>query len=105
MVKYDVWSLDVWGNEEDRFEVNDRSCYLREAEFPTTHEIYNQGTEQEFSDDWPTDAQILETLQEIGFLAEKCTLDDIDIDGESEYSLYISEERNGFPLCQLERVV
>ena len=103
-VSYDVWSLDVWGNEQDGFEINDRSCYQRAVEFPTTHRVYNEGTGHEFSDDWPTDQQVLETLQEIGFLVDICTLNDIDIDGECEYSLYINEEHNGFPLCQLERV-
>lgn len=103
-VRYDVWSLDVWGNENDGFNVNDRSCFERGMEFPTTHVVYNEGTEGEFSDDWLSDQQILETLQEIGFLSDKCTLADLTIDGESESSLYIEESANGFPICQLEHV-
>ena len=103
-VKYDVWSLDVWGNVKDGFGVNDRSCYRRGVEFPTTHNVYNAGTENEFSNDWPSDQQILETLQEIGFLNDRCALADITIDGESEYTMYIEESETGFPICQLEYV-
>lgn len=103
-VKYDVWSLDVWGNEEDGFDVNDRSCFQCEVEFPTTHEIYNEGTDREFSDDWPTDQQIIDTLIEIGFLNTDVKLEDITIDGENDFSLYLDQAENGFPICQLDYV-
>jgi len=103
-VKYNVWSLDVWGNSQDGYDVNDRSCFPGAVEFPTTHEVYNEGTEHEFSDDWPSDIQILETLQEIGFFNDSCTLDKIDIEGESEFNLYIDSSRDGYPVCQLEHV-
>ena len=103
-IKYDVWSLDVWGNEEDGFDVNDRSCYERGVEFPTTHNVYNKGTEAEFSHNYPSDQQILETLQEIGFLKDRCTLADITIDGESDNTMYLEDSKTGFPICQLEHV-
>ena len=103
-VKYDVWSLDVWGNRKEGFEINDRSCFARAVEFPTTHKVYNQGTEQEFSDDWPTDKQIIETLKEIGYLADHVTTNDVDIDGEPDFSFYLEDSQSGFPLCQLEYV-
>ena len=103
-VKYDVWSLDVWGNETDGFDVNDRSCFDREVHFPTTYKVYNQGKPGEFSDNWPTDQQILDTLRSIGFLSDKCKLTDITIDGESDCSLYIDQADNGMPICQLEFV-
>ena len=103
-VKYDVWCLEVWGNETDGFDVNDRSCYQRDVEFPTTHEVYNKGTKQEFSTDWPTDKQIIDTLVEIGFLNDTCQLKDVQIDGEFEYSLWIEEMPSCFPVCQLEYV-
>ena len=103
-VKYDVWSLDVWGNEEDGFDVNNRSCFQRDVEFPTTHKVYNEGTDWEFSDDWPTDEQIVQTLIDIGFLNSNVVVIDLTIDGESDNSLYIDQEDNGFPICQLEYV-
>lgn len=40
MNKYNVYSLDVWGNEEDGYEVNDRS-------FIGTIELYNEFTDQD----------------------------------------------------------
>lgn len=103
-VKYDVWGLDVWGNEQDGFDVNDRSCYQRDVEFPTTHKVYNEGTPQEFSDDWPIDQQIIDTLIDIGFLKSNVVVDDILIDGEFEFCLYVEDAENGFPICQLEFV-
>ena len=103
-VKYDVWSLDAWRNEADDFEVNDRYCFHRDVEFPTTYKVYNQGTEQEFSDNWPTDQQILDTLINIGYLTSKCKLIGITIDGESDGSLYIDQADNGRPICQLDYV-
>ena len=104
MVKYNVWSLDIWGNETDGYEMNDRSCFQRDVEFPTTHKIYNQGTPQEFSDDWPTDQQILNKLIEIGYLNNNVSLADLEIDGDPNYSKYVDESKDGKPLCQLEYV-
>ena len=100
---YDVWNLDVWGNEDDGFDVNDRSCYWRAAEFPTVCTKYNVGTPNEFKNVWPSDAQILQTLKDIGFLKDSCKLADITIDGEHE-QLFIEESNNGYPICQLEQV-
>ena len=101
-VKYDVWSLDVWGNEIGGFEVNDRSCFQRDVEFPTTHKTYNEGTPQEFSDNWPTDQQIIDKLIEIGYFNDSVKLADVDIDGDPKFSLYIDQADNGRPLCQIE---
>ena len=101
-VKYDVWSLDVWRNETDGFDVNDRSCFQRDVEFPTTHKTYNEGTPQEFSDNWPTDQQIIDKLIEIGYFKGSVKLADVDIDGDPNYSLYIDDSKNGRPLCQIE---
>ena len=101
-VKYDVWSLDVLGNMIDGYDVNDRSCFRHNVEFPTTHKVYNAGTPQEFSDDWPTDQQIIDTLIEVGYFKDSIKLADVEIDGEYEFSLYISGSRDGCPNCQLE---
>lgn len=102
IAKYDVWSLDVWGNDEDGYFVNDRVCFRRAVGFPTTHKVYNEGTPQEFSEDWPTDEQIVETLIDIGFLREGVSSSALTIDGDMEFSVDIDED--GYPLCQLEFV-
>jgi len=33
-VKASLWSYDVWGNEDDGFEVNDRCCLDRSLDLP-----------------------------------------------------------------------
>jgi hypothetical protein len=104
IIKYDVWSLDILGNAKDGWDMNDRSCHARAVEFPTTHEVYNRGTEAEFSTDHPTDQQILDTLIEIGYFNNSATLDTITIDGECEFSLWLEQSADGFPVCQLDRV-
>ena len=104
IVKYDVWSLDVWGNEEEGFTVNDRSCFSRAVEFPTYPQGYNRGTDREFWEHWPSDKQIVQTLIDIGFLKDGITVHDVSIGGENEFSLYIEDSANGFPLCQLEYI-
>lgn len=103
-VKYDVWSLDILGNAEDGWDMNDRSCYARAVEFPTMHEVFNQGKEGEFSTDWPTNQQILDMLVEIGYFNDSATLDTITIDGDSKFSLWLEQKADGFPVCQLEHV-
>lgn len=104
IVRYDVWSLDVWGNEQDGFQVNDRSCFARDVEFKTHPRGYNRGTDGEFWSHWPSDLQVLNRLKEIGFMKDHITLDDILIDGEYEYSLYIEDSETTEPICQLEFV-
>ena len=103
-VKYDVLSLDVWGNEQDGFDVNDRSCFQRGVEFPTTEEKYYSHMTGNSVEYWPSDQQIIDTLIEIGFLNPDVKLSDIDIDGDPQYSLYLDDSSNGFPICQLEFV-
>jgi len=102
--KYNVWSLDVWGNDEDGFTINDRNCFRRNVEFPTYPQGYNRGTDREFWAHWPSDKQIVQKLIDIGFLKNGVTIDDLDIDGEYEFCLYIDDSKNGFPICQLEYV-
>lgn len=104
-VKYNVWSLDVWGNETDGFNVNDRSCIFRELEFPTYPQGYNRGTAAEFWEHWPSDKQIIETMKDAGIMAAMVKPEDIVIDGDYEFSLNIDDASNGFPLWQLELVV
>ena len=37
----EVWTYDVWGNEEEGYEVNDRCCVERAAEIPALLTISN----------------------------------------------------------------
>ena len=42
-VKYDVWSLDIWGNAKDVRDMNDRSCHQRAVELHKKHEVFKEG--------------------------------------------------------------
>jgi hypothetical protein len=75
-----VWGLDVWGNEEEGYEVNDRSdhgiiCIIDE----------------------PTDEEILKAVD-----LDYRNPSKFDIDGDDGY-LHIERVRDGRPLLQLER--
>ena len=59
---WDLWSYDVWGNAEDGYNVNDRSCLNRKIEIEVKEERYNIGTEQEFGCFNPTNKQIHEVI-------------------------------------------
>jgi len=104
IVKYDVWSLDVWGNDEEGYSVNDRCCVCRALEFKTYPQDYNRGTENEFWEHWPSDQQIIDMLKSAGIMSAIVKPADVDIDGEYEYSLNIDDSKNGCPLWRLEYV-
>jgi hypothetical protein len=85
-MKFEVIDHEVWGNDEEGFEVNDS---------------WKIGI-IELSEDC-TDEEILETMKEFGYFKESVKVTDIEIDGEIEYSLYINQSDNGRPLCELRR--
>lgn len=113
--KYRVVSLDVWGHgpeDHDKYDcegecegytVND-AHYCGEIEVETETTIYNVGSPQEFACEAPTDAAILKVLIEGQYLTPDCTEDVIEIDGESDYTLYLNRKEDGRPLLQIERV-
>lgn len=43
MQTYTLWSYDVWGNEEDGWEVNDRCALDRNLELPSTNSTDEEG--------------------------------------------------------------
>ena len=104
IVRYNVWFLDVWDNEDEGFTVNDRNCICRNLEFPTYPQGFNRGTEQEFWEHWPSNQQIIDTLKAAGIMSAIVKLVDVDIDGDYEYSLDIEDSKNSYPLWQLEYV-
>jgi hypothetical protein len=83
---YRVLSLDVWGNEEDGWDLNQSF---------STNRLY----EIDFEDD----EQILAQLKASGELADWISLDDIDIDGDQN-TLFIENSHNSRPLLHLEFV-
>ena len=98
-VSYSLWFYDVWGNEEDGFDVNDRHCASRDFIVPTMPKTYNRGKPGQFTDFCPSDKEVLTALVGAGELKETALTADIAIDGDGE-SIHLTED-NGFPLCEL----
>lgn len=84
--RFRVWSLDVWGNEREGFEVNDR----REA-----------GSIIILDDS--DDKTLLKALKKKNFINKKCHFKSFHLDGDN-LSIYVDWRKNGFPLYQLEAV-
>ena len=87
-VKAKVYGLDVWGNKDDGFEVNDSWIVRQEMEF-----------------DLDSDASILEALKDTGILSQDCMLKDIIIDGD-DMIINVDEAGDenslGMPIVRLE---
>ena len=96
---YELWFYDVWGNEQDGFEVNDRRCANRDFVIPSMPKTFNRRTSRQFTDFVPSDEEILTALVNAGELKESALTADITIDGDGE-NMYLTED-NGFPLCEL----
>jgi hypothetical protein len=88
---WECWTYDVWGNARDGYDVNDRSCFTREAHIRVKLIEYNPGTPHAFIAGNPTDDQI-KRLFGIG-----CQ---IDTDGD-DVSIYITRARDGYPLGEM----
>jgi predicted RNA binding protein YcfA (HicA-like mRNA interferase family) len=81
---WSIYSLDVWGNEEDGFEVNNRQ---RAGDI----EIL----------DGASDEDIIKTLKQEGFLKAKVKASQIHIDGD-DYAMNVDDAETGEPIYQLE---
>jgi hypothetical protein len=85
MYRWDVYGLDVWGNEEDGFEVNDS---------------WKIGSVRLGED--PTDEEITSALIGNGYLKSRVTADQLDIDGD-DMSLFVSDIDTGEPVFNMFR--
>jgi len=84
--EWDVYGYDVWGNEEDGFDVND---------------VYRLG-----SVTLPENAdleQIIEVLKEGGHLKEIASPENIDESGMGDENIIYLDEDNGCPLMELRK--
>ena len=86
MATYRIWSLDVWGNENDGFSVNDR------------HEVGSV----ELSDD-ATCADVVKALIANGLITPQTTAEQVSMDDASDVDLYLDNATSGEPLFHLER--
>jgi hypothetical protein len=80
-MEFRVYALDVWGNSEDGYEVND--CIA-------TDNII------ELSDDW-TPKDIAEQIMEDRTIR-------LSIEGDEDFTLYVDREEDGRPLVELRRL-
>lgn len=55
---WELWTYDVWGNEEDGWQVNDRSCFDRDYPIRLKVQTGNSGTEREFQHAYPSEYQV-----------------------------------------------
>jgi hypothetical protein len=83
MSKFAVVSLDVWGNVEEGFEVNDQ---------------WKIGT-VEFDAD-ASDEEIVNVLIEDGYLTNGTKAEDLDFDGDDSF-IMISAAETGLPIFNL----
>ena len=89
---WECWTYDVWGNAKDGYDVNDRSCFERNAHLTLKVVVNNAGTEQEFKSAYPSDGQI-RTLFGIGRTQ-------IETDGDDMY-ISINRARDGYPIGEM----
>lgn len=87
MRTYDVHTYDVWGNARDGYSVNDR--YMRQAKIELPDEV--------------DDKAIIRALKSAGIVRANCRISSFDIEGERDYTLYITHgPSGGYPVCELE---
>ena len=88
MPKYRLHTYDVWGNNIDGYQVND--CFRTSTIIEIPDSISDSG--------------IIRKLKQCGFLpvgAKNCKY---RIDGEPDYTLYVTYEPECYPVCELRRI-
>jgi len=92
-VSYQVWSLDVWGDEGD-WTVNDRS---------NIGAISVRTDRKNKDGSWSVSNKALtKALVEGHYLKAGARSRDLDIDGEDDGVLNLDDSRDGYPVLQLE---
>ncbi len=89
---WEIWTYDVWGNEEDGAWVNDRYCIDRSRLLKLKVITCNQGTTQEFQYATPSDYQ-LQSLFNV-----RCAIDCVVGD---DINIYPERASDGYPLGEL----
>ena len=85
--KFEIVDLDVWGNKDDGFVVNDR--------FKTGY--FLELTERELTDD----RLFIARLRSDGWLKKGVHYTSVEILGDSEHGFYINDARTGEWLFEL----
>ena len=85
MQTWTIWTLDVWGNARDGYNVNDR-CKSGKIELP----------------DDADDRAVVKALKADGWIKAGIHFSSIEIDGD-DYGMHVSQARDNRPIYQLER--
>lgn len=89
---WELWTYDVWGNKQDGYEVNDRSCMAREYPINVKTQVNNKGTEREFISAYASDYQIQKAF------GVSCK---IDAGAGDDTHYEISRASDGLPIGQM----
>ncbi len=92
--KYSLHTYDVWGNSRKGFQVNDTYTSGTFIYIRCKRVVHNQDTLHEF-ESYP--AMNLQLSRAVGGK-------NLTWDGETEYTLYAENSRNGKPVCELRYV-
>ena len=88
MKKVKVWELDVWGNENEGFEMNDRFKIMETEVADNFFEI--------------SDKEIIKWLKSMDLIKKGVHTKSILLSGDGETYLYVDEAKNSYPLYQIE---
>ena len=97
--KWQVWAHDVWGNDKDGYEVNDKHCIERGVEFEVKGEIFNPGTPQEFISFDPTKEQFFEWIKS----EYSVELANLEFSGD-DCQVYVEFKSDAYPICEFNRI-
>jgi hypothetical protein len=90
--QWELWSYDIWGNDQDGYDVNDRSCFDRDYHLDLAIELNNPGTPYEFRSGYPSDRQIRRAF---GLTNIRLSLQGDDT------TIYVERERDGYPIGEM----
>jgi len=77
---YDLYIYDVWGNARDGFHVNDRFLDTKGIEIP--EKIIHSSNKA-----------LIQELKRQGFIKKRLHASSLEIEGESEFTLYFNDVR------------
>ena len=88
---WELWSYDIFGNKDDGYEVNDRSCFDRSYPIRLKITHNNVGTDRAFDSAFPTEYQIQKAF------GVRCAL---DISGD-DTAIYVNRASDYYPIGEM----
>ena len=86
--RYQICTYDLWGNEQDGYEVND---------------VYSQGSDFVFAESVvENDRELVKNLKKMLNLKKGLKLSFFDVDGEGNEIIYVNYR--GMPICEMRMV-